>query len=80
MGLFNKKPKCLHCGSKKIFREEKGFHSKLDPRDRWVFMVDGAFALMAEAIQSALIPSLKNKQMQWHCEKCGKTFEIGAEE
>jgi hypothetical protein len=66
MGLFDKKPKCPYCGSKKIFCEEKGFHFK--PH------------MLITGVLGATIEAIKGKQLQWHCEKCDETFEIGAEE
>jgi predicted RNA-binding Zn-ribbon protein involved in translation (DUF1610 family) len=61
MGLFNKKPKCPYCGSKKIFPEEKGFHFK--PH----MLITGIWGVAAEAV--------KSKQIQWYCEKCGETWD-----
>jgi predicted RNA-binding Zn-ribbon protein involved in translation (DUF1610 family) len=63
MGIFDKKPKCPYCGSKKIFREKKGFHFK----PTMLIPIIGAVTEMAEVV--------KSKQMQWHCEKCGETWD-----
>jgi DNA-directed RNA polymerase subunit RPC12/RpoP len=63
---FEKKPKCPYCGSKMIIPEKKGFHFK--PH----MLFTGIFGMAAEAV--------KSQQVQWHCQKCDETFEIGEEE